>query len=263
MRMSGVPDLQAVPAVGDVPAKRHAISFVLPAYNEEENITRAVESVVAAARRFCTDFEVIVVDDGSTDRTSELVTEAAAQHPQVRLVRHARNRGYGEALRTGFLRAGLEYVFFTDADNQFDIEELGLLLPWADHVDVVAGYRKNRQDPMMRRLNAWVWNRLVRVLFYVPVRDIDCAFKLFRKSTLDDIDIESVGAMVNTELMVKLGRTGKTVVEVGVTHLPRTAGQARGAKLSVIVRALIEVSRMYDRLSTLGPGPAPVPPPTS
>jgi len=148
-------------------------------------------------------------------------------------------------------------VFFTDADNQFDLEELTLLLPWAGHVDVVAGYRKNRQDPMMRRCYAWTWNRLVRVLFYVPVRDIDCAFKLFRRTVLEDLDIESVGALVNTEVMVKLGRTGKTVVEVGVTHLPRTAGKARGATLKVILQGFIETSRMYRRLSRLGPGPAP------
>ena len=235
------------------------ISFVLPALNEQDNIHRALESVIDVAQRYCGKFEIIVVDDGSTDRTAELVTEEATHHSEIRLVRHARNRGYGEALRTGFLRARMEYVFFTDADNQFDMEELKLLLPWAQRVDVVAGFRINRQDPPMRRLNAWVWNRLVRVLFYVPVRDIDCAFKLFRRSALEDIDIESVGAMVNTEIMVKLGRTGKTVVEVGVTHLPRTAGTARGAKLRVIVRALIEVSRMYDRLSSLGPGANPVP----
>ena len=262
--MTGAPDrtsLQPVRAAASEVVTRHAISFVLPAYNEEANVTRAIDSVFAVAERLCSSFEIIVVDDGSSDRTSELVTEAAVLHPQVRLVRHARNRGYGEALRTGFLHARKDYVFFTDADNQFDMEELTLLLPWADRVDVVAGFRKNRQDPAMRRLNAWVWNRLVRVLFYVPVRDIDCAFKLFRRTALEDIDIESVGAMVNTEIMVKLGRTGKTVVEVGVTHLPRTAGTARGAKLTVIARALVEVSRMYGRLSELGPGRAPVPPP--
>ncbi len=239
---------------------RRAISFVLPAYNEEANITTAIESVVDVAERYCSAFEVIVVDDGSADRTAELVTEAAGRHPEVRLVPHARNRGYGEAVRTGLLRAGLEFVFFTDADNQFCLDELALLLPWADRVDVVAGYRIDRQDPAVRRLSAWVWNRLVRVLFYVPVRDIDCAFKLFRRAAIEDVDIESVGAMVNTELMVKLGRTGKTVVEVGVTHLPRRAGTASGAKPSVIARALVELCRMYDRLSKLGPGPAPVPP---
>jgi len=262
-RAEGTVPLQVVndPSVTAAPIPRHAISFVLPAYNEEGNIVEAVEACVAVATRYCSDFEVIVVDDGSSDRTAELVTEAATRHPQVRLVRHARNRGYGDALRTGFLSAGMEFVFFTDADNQFDLEDLRLLLPWADHVDVVAGYRQKRADPLMRRINAWGWNRLVRVLFYVPVRDIDCAFKLFRRSALDELDIESVGALVNTEVMVKLGRTGKTVVEVGVSHKARTAGVARGAKLSVIARAMIETFRMYDRLSTLGPGPAPVPPP--
>jgi glycosyltransferase involved in cell wall biosynthesis len=240
--------------------RRHTVSFVLPAYNEEGNISQAVADILRVANRYCADYEVIVVDDGSSDHTAALVEQMVARDPKVRLIRHGANRGYGEALRTGFAAAGLGFVFFTDADNQFDMDDLALLLPWADHVDVVAGYRVKRQDPFMRRLNAWGWNRLVRVLFYVPVRDIDCAFKLFRRSALDDLDIESVGALINTEIMVKLGRTGKTVVEVGVRHRPRTAGVARGAKPSVILRAFVEVWRMYGRLSELGPGPAPVPP---
>jgi glycosyltransferase involved in cell wall biosynthesis len=252
--------LQVTPNPEPPPLPRLAISFVLPAYNEEANINEAVEATVAVAHKYCSDFEIIVVDDGSSDRTAERVTAAATHHPEVRLARHARNRGYGEALRTGFLRAQMDYVFFTDADNQFDMEELALLLPWAERVDVVAGFRKNRMDARMRLLNARLWNALVRVCFYVPVRDIDCAFKLFRRSVFDELDIESVGAMVNTEIMVKLGRTGKTVVEIGVTHRPRTAGVARGAKLSVIIRALVELRQMYGRLHDLGPGPAPVPP---
>jgi len=249
--------LRAVAAPHD--ERRHAISFVLPAFNEEGNVTAAIESVVRVATRHCSAFEVIVVDDGSSDATPELVAAAAARHPEVRLVRHGYNRGYGEALRSGFGRASLDHVFFTDADNQFDLDELARLLPWADHADVVAGFRDRRCDPLGRRVNGWLWNRLVRVLFYVPVRDIDCAFKLFRRAAIDDLDIESVGAMVNTELMVKLGRSGRTVVEVGVTHLPRTTGVARGAKLRVIGRALIELTRMYSRLENLGPGPAPPP----
>jgi hypothetical protein len=252
--------LRQPPTAESAHLPRHAISFVLPAYNEEGNIVEAIESVMDVGRRFCSTFEVLVIDDGSTDRTADLATGLAARYREVRLTRHARNRGYGEALRTGFLLARLDYVFFTDADNQFDLDEIALLLPWADHVDVVAGFRQNRRDPLMRRLNAWVWNRLVRVLFYVPARDIDCAFKLFRREALEAVAIESVGAMVNTEVMVKLGRTGKTVVEVGVTHLPRKTGTARGAKLSVIGRALLELCRMYRRLSELGPGTPPVPP---
>jgi glycosyltransferase involved in cell wall biosynthesis len=238
-------------------ATRHRVSFVLPAYNEEANVTKAIESTVVAANHYCSDFEVLVVDDGSSDRTAELVRLCAARHSQVRLIQHRTNRGYGEALRSGFTNATLDFVFFTDSDNQFDMAELPLLLAWADQADVVAGYRKVRRDPAMRRLNAWAWNRLVRALFYVPVRDIDCAFKLFRRQPLAEIDIESRGAMINTEIMVKLARRGWTVVEVAVTHLPRTAGSTTGAKPSVIFRAFREVQAMYPRLSQLDRGPAP------
>ncbi len=245
---------QRMPATGE----GHSVSFVLPAYNEEENIDKAIADTVAIATRHCSTFEVIVVDDGSSDRTAELVVDNAHRHPQVRLVRHPTNLGYGQALRSGFADARLDYVFYTDADNQFDMDELPLLLAWADQADVVAGFRRARQDPFMRRANAWAWNRLVRALFYVPVRDIDCAFKLYRREPLAAVDVESRGAMIDTEIMVKLARRGSAIVEVGVTHLPRTAGTARGAKPRVILRALREVWRMYPQLVRLDPGPPSV-----
>jgi len=237
----------------------HSVSFVLPAYNEAGNIRHAIDSTVAVASLYCSAFEVIVVDDGSSDETAELTEAVAARHPQVRLIRHGTNRGYGDALHTGFAAATCSFVFFTDADNQFDMHELPLLLEWADGADVVAGYRRRRQDPAMRRLNAWAWNRLVRALFCVPVRDIDCAFKLFRRQALATVDIQSRGAMINTEIMVKLARSGATIIEVGVTHLPRTAGSPQGARPRVILRALREVWRMYPGLCQLDPGHAPVP----
>jgi glycosyltransferase involved in cell wall biosynthesis len=238
------------------PNRSHTLSIVLPAFNEEDNIKESVARATTVAERLCADHEVIVVDDGSRDATAAVVRELAAGDPRVRLVPHGVNRGYGEALRSGFLAARKELVFFTDADNQFDLDELEAFLPWIDRVDVVSGYRINRQDPFMRRLNAKAWNLLVRVLFHVPVRDIDCAFKLFRREVLEDLHIESVGAMVNTELMVKVGRSGKAVVELGVTHYPRTAGEARGAHPKVIAKALIELTRMYRKLRAEGPGPA-------
>lgn len=228
-----------------------AVSIVLPAYDEEPNIEQAIAEATAVAERLFASHEVVVVDDGSRDRTAELVRRVAERDERVRLVSHPRNRGYGEALRTGFLAARLGHVFFTDADLQFDLDELEHFLPYAGTVDVVAGYRVNRQDPPVRRLNAYAWNLLVRVLFYVPVRDIDCAFKLFDRRVLRQVDLESVGAMVNTELMVKLGRAGASVVEVGVTHRPRRAGQARGASPRVILTALREVRRMHRRLASL------------
>jgi glycosyltransferase involved in cell wall biosynthesis len=243
--------------IGPRAAVGHAVSFVLPAFNEAQNIDRAIDDTAAIASKHCSAFEIIVVDDGSTDRTAHLVRTSVLRHPQVRLVQHPTNLGYGQALRSGFADARLDYVFYTDSDNQFDMNELPLLLAWADTAEVVAGFRRARQDPFMRRANAWAWNRMVRALFYVPVRDVDCAFKLYRRESLASIDIESRGAMIDTEIMVKLARRGSAIVEVGVTHLPRTAGTARGAKPKVILRALAEVWRMYPRLSRIDPGLPP------
>ena len=232
--------------------RRVELSIVLPAYNEQGNIERALKSASATASRLASAHEIIVVDDGSSDDTAALVEAWSANDPTVRLVRHDVNRGYGEALRTGFREARLDLVFFTDSDNQFDLDELEAFLPWIDKVGVVAGYRHVRRDPLLRRAMAHAWNALVRVLFYVPVRDIDCAFKLFRREVFDQLDLEAVGAMVNTELMVKLGRSGVGVVEMGVTHYPRTAGTARGAHPKVILRAFSELFGMYRRLHTAG-----------
>ena len=226
----------------------YRLSIVLPAHNEESNVATAIERAAEAASRLCSEYEIVIVDDGSTDATADVVRAEAAENPHVRLVSHDKNRGYGEALHTGFRAATMDLVFFTDADNQFDFEELEKVLPLSDRVGVVAGYRKVRQDPWRRRFTARVWNVVVRALFYVPVRDIDCAFKMFRRSVLEEIDIESVGAMVNTELMVKLGRSGHGVAEVGVQHFPRTSGKARGATPKVVFMAIRELRRMRHRL---------------
>lgn len=245
-------------------AARHdlGLSVVLPAWNEEGNILQAIDSVSAASERLYSHHQIVVVDDGSSDATAELVRARSVEDGRVQLISHGRNRGYGEALRSGFAAAKLDHVFFTDADNQFDVDELELLVRWIDHVDVVVGYRVDRQDRFMRKVNAHIWNLLVRVLFYVPVRDIDCAFKLFRRTVLDELQLEAVGAMVNTELMVKLGRAGYGVVEVPVRHLPRTVGKARGASPKVIATALYELSKMHRRLRTAR-APTPRIPPSN
>ena len=237
-------------------ARRYRLSIVLPAHNEEANIATAIERSRAVAGRLCSSYEIIIVDDGSTDSTATIVRAIAATDRKIRLVSHEKNRGYGEALRSGFREARMDLVFFTDADLQFDLEELEAFLPWIDRVSVVAGYRIDRQDRWIRRFSAKVWNLIVRVLFYVPVRDIDCAFKLFRRSVFSELDLESVGAMVNTELMVRIARAGYSVVELGVTHYPRTAGKPRGASPKVIWTAIRELRRMRHRLASLGAGVA-------
>jgi glycosyltransferase involved in cell wall biosynthesis len=227
------------------------LSIVLPAYNEEANVEVAVNRARDVASRHCTDFEVIVVDDGSSDATAAIVEKLGIDDPRIRLVKHEVNRGYGGALKSGFLAAEMDLVFFTDSDNQFDLDELAVFIDLIQSVDVVAGYRIKRRDPLFRRLNARAWNYLVRALFYVPVRDIDCAFKLFRREVFDGLELNSIGAMVNTELMVKLGRSGYRVVEVGVHHFPRTAGKPQGASIKVIIQAFTELRRMHDYLSRM------------
>jgi glycosyltransferase involved in cell wall biosynthesis len=227
---------------------RRSISIVFPAYNEESNISKAVEQVVNFVDPLFADWEVIVVDDGSRDGTGAVIDELARRLPRVVAVHHPQNRGYGTALRSGIMAARKDLVFFSDSDLQFHLGELLLLLTWIEQYDIVIGYRRRRMDPFYRKVNAWGWNTLVRALLGVRVRDIDCAFKLFRRDVFRAILIESVGAMVNTEILVKAHRMCLKLKEVPVTHFPRQAGVPSGAKLRVIVKAFRELLRLQFRL---------------
>lgn len=225
-----------------------SISVILPAFNEEENIPKTVAAVVDAIGRTATEYEVIVVDDGSKDRTAEVTTQLAERYPAVRLVRHPVNRGYGGALATGFAAAKKDLIFFTDSDNQFDIREIDKLLSHIGEYDLVIGYRSPRVDPFIRKLNAFGWKVLVNLIFGYTARDVDCAFKLFKREVLDNIKIESRGATFSAEFLVRARRKGYRIKEVPVKHLPRLAGQPTGARLSVILRAFRELISFRRRL---------------
>ncbi len=218
-----------------------SLSVVLPAYNEEALIADTLATVTTALSNWSCDFEVIVVNDGSKDATGEIVADIAADEPRIRLITHPMNKGYGAALVTGFEAVSKETAFFMDSDGQFDIHDLARFFPLIEEYDAVLGYRIDRQDTWMRKLNAWGWKQLVRFMFGVRVRDIDCAFKLYRSEFFQEQRLETRGAMINTEILYKLARSGRTSIEVGVRHLPRRAGRATGAKLSVILRALREM----------------------
>ncbi len=225
-----------------------SISAVLPAWNEEANVEKAVRDVTAVLAGLGGDYEVIVVDDGSRDRTGEVVTGLMSEFPRLRLVQHVVNRGYGGALRSGFTAATKELIFLTPADNQFDVQELHNLLPLIAQADIINPYRAHRQDPAHRRLNAAAWNLLMRLLFGYVARDIDCGFKLFRRNVIDRVTLTSNGAFLDTELLVGAKARGLKIVEVPVTHLPRTAGTQTGAKLKVILNAFRELIRYWWRL---------------
>jgi glycosyltransferase involved in cell wall biosynthesis len=187
------------------------------------------------------DAEVLVVNDGSTDRTGAIVAALAATSPRVRLVTHPINQGYGAALASGFAAATKDFTPFMDSDGQFDIRDLQQFFPFIDEYDAVIGYRLNRQDSWMRKLNAWGWKRLIGWVLDIHVRDIDCAFKLIRTDILHQHPLETRGAMINAELLYRLKRAGYTYREVGVHHLPRQGGRATGANPRVIARAFREL----------------------
>lgn len=218
-----------------------SISVALPAYNEEQNIGSMVEEVVGVLSGIANDFEVVVVNDGSRDRTADVVMALTRQYPQVRLINHPVNKGYGAALFTGFTSATKDLIFFTDSDKQFNVSEITRLLELIDQADLVVGYRAPRVDPFKRRLFGAGWTFLVTLLFGYTARDVDCAFKLFRREVIENITIESRGATFSAEFLVRAKRRGYRIREVPVTHLPRRAGSQTGAKLHVIARAFREL----------------------
>jgi putative flippase GtrA len=219
----------------------HSLSIVLPAYNEDAVIGATLEQILNELAKRVKDFEVIVVNDGSTDRTGAILSAITETEPRVKLVTHERNQGYGSALADGFAAATKELTFFMDSDGQFDIRELARLLLFIDEYDAVIGYRLDRQDSWMRKLNARGWKCLIGWVLGVHVRDVDCAFKLLHTEFLHEHPLETCGAMINAELLYKLKRLGYTFREVGVHHLPRRGGRATGARPSVILRAMREL----------------------
>jgi len=224
------------------------LSLVFPACDEERNVDPLLDAALALAPRLASSFEVIVVDDGSRDGTAAAVERRRGSAPELRLVRHPSNHGYGAALRSGLRAARGDLVFFSDADLQFDLEQLADLLAHAERFDVVAGYRAPRRDPIGRRLLAAGWCTLVRTLFDLPVKDIDCAFKVFRREVIESMPIASIGAFVNTEILVRARAGGFRIHQIPVSHRPRRHGRQSGARPRVVLRALFELATLYSEL---------------
>lgn len=232
--------------------KLSSISIFFPCYNEEGNVERVTRAAVACTPKFADDFEVIIVNDGSTDRTGDVANQLAAEIPKVRAVHNEPNLGYGGAVRRGLQESRMDWIFFTDGDGQFDINELPKLIDLLDRCDVAVGYRIKRADPFIRLANAYCWGTLVRTMFGLKVRDIDCAFKLLPKSLIDAIEIRSDGALVSTELLAKARYRGLRIAEVGVHHYPRSAGQQTGASPGVILKAFRELFKLRRHIRSEG-----------
>jgi len=225
-----------------------SISVFFPCYNEQDNVARTVEAALAVLEKLNADFEVIIVDDGSSDATGRIADEIAGRNSNVLAVHHRRNLGYGAALQSGFKAATKKLVFYTDGDGQFDINEMPPLLPLMRQFDIVSCYRLNRQDNLLRKVNGFCWTKLVCLLFGLRVRDIDCAFKLYKREIFDNIELSSAGALIDAEILARAARKGYTITQRAVHHYPRAAGTQTGANLMVILRAFKELFKLHSRI---------------
>ncbi|MDH4202161.1 MAG: glycosyltransferase family 2 protein [Phycisphaerae bacterium] len=232
------------------PFKINSLSVFFPCYNEKDSVRSLTEKALSVIAGICADYEIILVNDGSSDGTAEMADQLAKDYPAVRVIHHTQNKGYGAALQSGFRAATKEYVFYTDGDGQFDIAELPNLLPLIKESDIVSAYRIRRQDNMVRKINAFCWTKLVCFLFNLKLKDIDCAFKLYKRDIFDHIEMHSTGALIDTEILARAQRKGYTIAQTGVHHYPRLAGQQTGANIKVILRAFKELLKLRKEILT-------------
>lgn len=223
----------------------HSISVVLPAFNEEENLPLTVADAVEHLGRLTKTYEIVVVNDGSTDNTQAVAQSLCAGNRHVRLISHASNRGYGAAVRSGFFAARCDLIFLTDADGQFSFEPLSDFLECIETFDAVIGRRAHRADAWHRSLISAVGNWIARKSFKLRARDINCAFKLIRRDALRTFSLKSHGAMISAELLACATRAGCRVRELPVPHRSRAHGSATGARPAVIWRTVVEFIRLW------------------
>jgi glycosyltransferase involved in cell wall biosynthesis len=229
------------------PAEKPAgLSVFFPAYNDSGTIASMVIRAVQAASELTSDYEVIVVNDGSADSTPQIVDELARTYPRVRVVHHTKNRGYGGALQTGFRSATKEFIFYTDGDAQYDPAELAALWPkMTDGVDLVNGYKISRSDPLHRKIIGRTYHHLVSILFGLTLRDIDCDFRLMRRSIFDRVQLERNSGVICLEMMKKITDAGFRIAEVPVHHYHRAFGRSQFFNFRRLFKTGLDVGALW------------------
>jgi len=227
-----------------VSTPRISISVFFPCHNEEGVIEQLTRQTLTVLSRISDDYEVIIVNDGSTDGTQSIADQLTSEDPHIRVVHHPKNRGYGAALQSGFRTATKEWVFYTDGDGQFDITQLPELLDLTSEYDIITCYRQNRQDNWRRRLIGWAWSKMVSFVFGLKIKDVDCAFKLYKREIFAHIEMCSEGALIDAEILARAHRAGYSMTQKPVKHLPRTTGTQSGGNIRVILRAFKELLKL-------------------
>src|SRR2546430_1712104 len=225
-----------------------SVSLVIPMFNEEENIEHAVDAAVEALTKYTDDYEIVIVDDASSDSSPMLVARRVAENPRIRMIRHEKNRKLGGALKSGFAAATKDLVLYMDADLPFDPDVLGRAIRalQVTGADVIAGYRLDRtMEGLRRTIYSYVYNALIGVLFGWPHRDINFSFKLFKRSVLQSIELKSEGSLIDAELIVKAKNRGFAIQQIGLDYFPRIRGTSHLSSPKVIVKILAELVRLY------------------
>lgn len=219
------------------------LSIFIPAYNEEGNLEKVVNLALLVVGELVEDYEILIIDDGSKDATGEIADRLAENNPRIHVIHHLFNLGFGGAQKSGYLQSKLDYVMIIPADGQFDLRQIKDFVEQAEDYDIVAGYRKNRVDSLKRKINTWNLNILLRILFGLHIRDTQWV-KLIKRSILKDVKLESRGAFVDAEILIKAKRRGYLIKEIATTHLPRSSGQSHGDNFWVVTMALYELLRL-------------------
>ena len=239
-------------------ARADSLSIFFPAYNDWGTIASMVILAHEVARELTPEFEVIVVNDASPDHVDMILAELSALYPETfRVVRHERNRGYGGALKSGFAAARKDFVFYTDGDAQYDVRELSLLWAQRRDVDLVNGYKIKRSDPFHRKVVGRVYHHFVRLCFRLPVRDVDCDFRLIRRLVFDRVRLESDSGLICVELMTRIHRAGFRIAQVPVHHFHRVHGQSQFFNFPRVARVLIGMIGLWWRVFVKEPKEAP------
>jgi glycosyltransferase involved in cell wall biosynthesis len=230
-------------------AKAAGLSVFFPACNDSGTIASLVISAIRTAQRLTPDFEVIVINDGSVDQTAEILDDLATKYPEMRVIHHERNRGYGGALRTGFASATRERIFYTDGDAQYDPSEMALLWErFSDDVDLVNGYKISRSDPFHRIVIGRIYHHTVRLLFGLKVRDVDCDFRMMRRTIFDSVRLEKNSGVICLEMMKKIQDAGFRIAEVPVHHYHRVHGKSQFFNFSLLARTAVDVAKLWFAL---------------
>jgi len=227
----------------------YGVSVFFPAFNDEDSIATLIHEALEVARRITNDYEVIVVNDGSSDGTAAALNDLASREPRLRVIHHPRNRGYGGALRSGFESATKDLIFYTDGDGQYDVREMANLAPlMVEDVDVVNGYKIRRSDSRRRIVLGAVYKFLARLMFGLPIRDVDCDFRLMRRDAIQSVALTSTSGVICTEMIYKLSRAGCRFAETPVHHYPRLHGQSQFFTLRRVAKTSYDFFKLWLKL---------------